>query len=209
VKLPEDIVAEVRRNYSEDDSLRMLAMLVELKKENPKFFSDRLLRCLVVSGGGNMEKFAEAMNLARSDWRELFVAAEYSWGNRIRFLLLPFGICPEISLFKKWFSGQQLILPWKTMPEEKWTIKPQEIKDLSIVFIYPLQTVPNDPDLYFGSLSFLAVKGPKEISISKAVEARVFVSYRVTPEAGEFKFHKFWYLPKDIKKRGKWPAVNQ
>jgi hypothetical protein len=94
--LPEDIIAKVQQDFSEDDAITILQMLSELQKEDPKTFFDRILRCIVFLAHGRFEEFAEAVALARIDWRDLIVIAEYDgWSgeeNRRRDFSLPFKI---------------------------------------------------------------------------------------------------------------------
>lgn len=93
--IPEDITAKVRRDFSEDEVIPILQMLSEFQEENPGQ-SDRILRCIVFLAQGNFEKFADAIALARLDWRDLIVNAEYDgWSgeeNRRRNLNLPFVV---------------------------------------------------------------------------------------------------------------------
>jgi hypothetical protein len=92
--LPEDIIAKVRQDFPEDDAIAILQLLSELRKENPDTFFDRILRCIVFVAHGSFEKFAVAVGMARTDWRDLIVHAEYDgWcgeENRRRNFALPF-----------------------------------------------------------------------------------------------------------------------
>ncbi len=207
VPLPEDIIAEVRQGFSEDDSLHVLKMLSELQGENPDLFGDRILRCIVVLGSGSIEKVSKAAQLARDDYRELISAAEYDWGNRIRLLSLPFGIYPNMEVFKQWLAGQQIVVPWGIGCDEKWTIECSQIRELSLEQVHKLKAVTetvSDPNLYVAYLSFLCIRGPREISASKGIEAKAFACYLLRPETGGFEFQRFWHLPKDVQKRGQW-----
>jgi len=93
--LPEDIIAKVRQDFTDDDMIPILQLLSELQKEDSKIFGDRILRCIVFLAGGSFEEFADAVAMARLDWRDLIVEAEYDgWygeHNRRRNLNLPFG----------------------------------------------------------------------------------------------------------------------
>src|ERR1700733_412749 len=75
--LPEDIIAKVRQDFSEDDVIPILQMLREWPTKDPNKFGDRILRCIVFLSDGCFEAFADAVALARLDWRDLIVGAEY------------------------------------------------------------------------------------------------------------------------------------
>ncbi len=74
--LPEDIIAKVRRDFSEDEEITILQMLSEYQQQHPDH-SARILRCIVFIAQGSFDKFAEAVKLAQLDWRDLIVSAEY------------------------------------------------------------------------------------------------------------------------------------
>src|ERR1700733_7669369 len=123
--LLEDIITKVRQDFSEDDSLCVLQMFKELQNENLNLFNERILRCLIIQASSRIEKLTEAILVARLDWRDLISAAEYHWGNRVRLLSLPFGIYPDIEVFKNWFVGKHLAIPWHS--NEKWAIEYSDI----------------------------------------------------------------------------------
>jgi hypothetical protein len=203
--LPEDITAKVRQDFSEDDSLLALKMFKELQKENPNLFSERILRCLIVLAGGHIEKLTEAIAVAHLDWRDLITAAEYNWGSCVRLLSLPFGVYPDAEVFKNWFVGRQITIPWQE--KRKWTVEYSDIRGLSLEQVRQLKDVSqsvSDPNLYFARLSFLCIQGSKEISASKAIEGKIIIYYRLHPDSKEFEFQKFSYNPKEFVKRGKW-----
>lgn len=74
--LPEDIVAKVRRDFSEDDEIPILQLLSEYQQQHPDHPA-RILRCIVFLARGSFERFAEAVALAKLDWRDLIGFAEY------------------------------------------------------------------------------------------------------------------------------------
>src|SRR4051812_44566776 len=92
IMLPQDIITKVRQDFSEDDVVAILQLLSELQKENPRIFSDRILRCIVFSAKGRFDEFACAVALARIDWRDVIVNAEYDRDRetRRRHFELPF-----------------------------------------------------------------------------------------------------------------------
>ena len=90
--MPQDIATKVRQDFSEDDAVVILQLLSELQNENPRVFSDRILRCIVFSADGSFDEFACQVKLARLDWRDVIMNAEYDrdWKNHLRHFELPF-----------------------------------------------------------------------------------------------------------------------
>lgn len=88
--LPQDVNTKVRRDFPKDDAVVILQLLSELQKENPRVFSDRILRCIVFSAHGSFDEFACAVALARIDWRDVIMNAEYDGEIRRRKFELPF-----------------------------------------------------------------------------------------------------------------------
>ncbi|MDB6121444.1 MAG: hypothetical protein JWQ71_437 [Pedosphaera sp.] len=78
--LPEDIIAKVRRDFSEDEEAPILQMLSEYQQRHPEQPA-RILRCIVFLADGSFNEFAEAIKLAQLDWRDLIVSAEYDSGS--------------------------------------------------------------------------------------------------------------------------------
>lgn len=88
--LPEDIIARVRRDFSKDEEIPILQLLSEYQQQNPDH-SPRILRCIVFEANGNFDRFAGAVKLAKIDWRDLIMNAEYECGNnQIRNFNAPF-----------------------------------------------------------------------------------------------------------------------
>ena len=92
IMLPQDIITKVRQDFSEDDAIAILELMDELQKENPRVFSDRILRCIVFSADGSFDEFACQVKLARLDWRDVIMNAEYDrdWKTHRRDLNSPF-----------------------------------------------------------------------------------------------------------------------
>ena len=90
IMLPQDIITKVRQDFSEDDAVAILELIDELQKQNPTVFSDRILRCIVYSADGSFDEFACQVKLARLDWRDVIVNAEYDGEVRSRHFELPF-----------------------------------------------------------------------------------------------------------------------
>jgi hypothetical protein len=55
----------------------IVQLLSELQQQNAGTFSDRILRCIVFSANGRFDWFASEVPLARVDWRDVIVNAEY------------------------------------------------------------------------------------------------------------------------------------
>ena len=179
-------------------------MLEGLRKEKPDLFDDRMLRCIVVAARRSVQGVDKAIAM---DWRDLIVSAEYDWGDCVRLLTLPFGTHPEVELMRQWMGGQQIIIPWGVGNDDKSTIDPLKIRELSLQYVRQLKEVSKavaDPNLYFAGLDFLYIQGPKEISASKAIRGRVSVIYRIMPDTKEFQFQRFICRPQDLVKCGKW-----
>ena len=200
--LPEDIIAKVRHDFAEDASLLVLQKLKELSDKEPVRFSERILRCLVQVAGGKAEEIDQ---WARDDPRDLIVAAEYECGDLVRHLQFPFGFHPDIKIFKKWFVGQKILMPWAE--NCSWIVEDSDIRSFSLEQIHLLKDAVKtvlDSSLYFGCVSFLLIRGQKEISASNAIEGKAVFHYRLHSETDEFQFLKFHCDNKKLGKRGKW-----
>ncbi len=82
---PRDIVDRVLAEFPADSIGQVHLMLEDL-------WSDRLKRCGLFVARGSVEQLNEAVSLARSDERDLIVAAEYdSFLIRLRDFDRPFG----------------------------------------------------------------------------------------------------------------------
>jgi hypothetical protein len=90
--LADDISAKIRTDFSGGEMLPVIEMLTELQVEDPRLFCDRILRCIVYIADGEFDELAGAVKLARLDFRDLIVQAEYDghFGSRQRDLSLPF-----------------------------------------------------------------------------------------------------------------------
>jgi len=203
--LPEDIIKKVRQDFAEDEGLCVLQTLKASCEGNPSLFSDRILRCVVVLAQGRLKVFNQAVALAHQDWKELISPAEYHSGNCVRLLSVPFGKHPDIELFKRWFTGQQIEVPWAVT--ERWIIDHSDIRSLSLEQVHQVKVVSPTvlgSNFYLAVLRFLFIRGPHEISASKAMDGRMQVHYQIHLVTNNFKFQKFSCNPKDLGKRGKW-----
>ena len=75
--LPQDIITKVRQDFLEADAPAVVQLLSELQQQDPRVFSDRILRCIVHTAEGRFDWFASEVALARIDWRDVIVNAEY------------------------------------------------------------------------------------------------------------------------------------
>ncbi|MGZ4987436.1 MAG: hypothetical protein ACXWIU_01805 [Limisphaerales bacterium] len=82
--LPQDIITKVRQDFSKDDAIVIVQLLSELQNENPTIFCDRILRCIVFSAHGRFDWFESAVAVARIDWRDVIVNAEYDKDRETR-----------------------------------------------------------------------------------------------------------------------------
>jgi hypothetical protein len=91
--LPQDIITKVRQDFSEENAVVIVQLLIELQKENPSLFCDRILRCIVFSAAGSFDEFACQVKLARLDWRDVIMNAEYDRDGKThrRDFYLPFA----------------------------------------------------------------------------------------------------------------------
>lgn len=71
-----DIVARIRRDFGSDAE----AVLQELESscsEKAELRSSRLIRCIVFAAGGRRDAIARYIQMARDDFRDLIMSAEY------------------------------------------------------------------------------------------------------------------------------------
>jgi len=92
--LPSDIVGRIERDFVPVEAEPVVELLAQLRRESPDIFGDRVTRSVVFVAKGNFEEFVKAVELARLDWRDLIVQAEYDgWSGeeyRRRDLNMPF-----------------------------------------------------------------------------------------------------------------------
>jgi hypothetical protein len=91
--LPQDIITKVQQDFAKDDAVVIIQLLTELQVENPRVFSDRILRCIVFSADGSFDEFACQVKLARLDCRDVIMNAEYDrdWKTHSRDFNSPFS----------------------------------------------------------------------------------------------------------------------
>jgi hypothetical protein len=76
--ISKDIVEKVKRDFeSPDDAALVLSLLDDFTEQRPDLAADRILRCMVFVANGDLDLFDKALDLARIDYRDLIVWAEY------------------------------------------------------------------------------------------------------------------------------------
>jgi hypothetical protein len=91
--LTDDILAKIRRDFSGGEMLPVIDRLEGLQREDSELFCDRILRCIVFVAAGRQPIIEQAIEQARTDYRDLIVWAEYDghFGAQHRDLSLPFA----------------------------------------------------------------------------------------------------------------------
>jgi hypothetical protein len=92
-QLAVDICRYLAHNVPRMNIIAFYDRCMELQKEDEKLFSDRMIRCLLFVSQGDLDKLEQAIALAKQDYRDLIVAAEYDGSeNHIRNFNHPFEI---------------------------------------------------------------------------------------------------------------------
>ncbi len=91
--LTDDILAKIRRDFSGGETLPVIDRLESLQREDSQLFCDRILRCIVFVAAGRLAVVEQAIEQARTDYRDLIVWAEYDghFEAQHRDLSLPFA----------------------------------------------------------------------------------------------------------------------
>lgn len=91
--LAQDIVEKVDQDYkTPDEAALALSVLADFIEENRELSSDRILRCIVFVANGDLDTLDKAMELAKTDYRDLIVWAEYDENfEQIRDTSIPFS----------------------------------------------------------------------------------------------------------------------
>ncbi|MCP4327999.1 MAG: hypothetical protein GY791_06130 [Alphaproteobacteria bacterium] len=90
------LTADIRRRIEADFGVEHVAEIVAVmesaRSDDPDVFGDRIIRCALYVSAGNTETLERALALARTDYRDLIVWAEYdnAFGERKRDLGQPF-----------------------------------------------------------------------------------------------------------------------
>ena len=68
-----------------------MSVLADFVDQNQELSSDRIVRCIVFVANGDLTRLENAIDLAKEDYRDLIVWAEYNENNeRVRDLTNPF-----------------------------------------------------------------------------------------------------------------------
>ena len=68
-----------------------MSVLADFVDQNKKLSSDRIVRCIVFVANGDLNRLEKAIDLAKEDYRDLIVWAEYDEKNeRVRDFSNPF-----------------------------------------------------------------------------------------------------------------------
>jgi hypothetical protein len=86
MELPDDVVRWVSSHFSEMDQGQALARLHSAVIHTGEPASPRLLRCVVVSSGGDLGRLDEQIRQLRVDWRDVIMIGEYKFeaGRNVR-----------------------------------------------------------------------------------------------------------------------------
>ena len=90
--LARDIWGKVNKDFEiSEEAALALSVLADFVDENKELSSDRILRCIVFVANGDLNRLEKAIDLAKEDYRDLIVWAEYDEKNeRVRDLTNPF-----------------------------------------------------------------------------------------------------------------------
>ena len=90
--LARDLWGKVNKDFeTPEEAALALSVLADFVVQNQELSSDRILRCIVFVANGDLNRLEKAMDLAKEDYRDLIVLAEYDEKNeRVRDLSNPF-----------------------------------------------------------------------------------------------------------------------
>ncbi len=91
MELPEDISAKIHRDFAATDAATVVQRLFAVSRDEPDLFGERILRCIVLASHGRLSGVEHYIAMARTDYRDLIVTAEYDrdW-KQVRDLNRPF-----------------------------------------------------------------------------------------------------------------------
>lgn len=89
-----DILGKVNRDFDTPGEVALvLSVLGDFTEQNQELSSDRIVRCIVFVANGDLDLLDKAIDLAKIDYRDLIVLAEYDEKyERVRDLSTPFSI---------------------------------------------------------------------------------------------------------------------
>jgi uncharacterized protein YbaA (DUF1428 family) len=90
--LARDIWGKVNKDFeTPEEAALALSVLADFVDQNKELSSDRIVRCIVFVANGDLTRLEKAIDLAKEDYRDLIVWAEYNEKNeRVRDLTNPF-----------------------------------------------------------------------------------------------------------------------
>jgi hypothetical protein len=90
--LARDIWGKVNKDSeTPEEAALALSVLADFVDQNQELASDRILRCIVFVAKGDLNRQEKAIDLAKKDYRDLIVWAEYDEeSERVRDLSNPF-----------------------------------------------------------------------------------------------------------------------
>ena len=90
-ELPPDIVARIERDYASNRRAEVSGALLDLSEVTREHA--RVARCVLYSARGDLDRFAQLIELARIDYRDAIVGAEYDLDDqRLRDFSRPFEV---------------------------------------------------------------------------------------------------------------------
>jgi hypothetical protein len=78
MQLPEDVVCWVSSNFKDTDREQALSRLRAAVIHTGEPASPRLLRCVALSSGGDLERLNQQIKQLLVDWRDVIVEGEYA-----------------------------------------------------------------------------------------------------------------------------------
>jgi hypothetical protein len=92
--LARDILGKVYRDFEAPDEVALvLSLLGDFTEQNQELSSDRILRCIVFAANADLDLLDKTIDLAKIDYRDLIVWAEYNEKyEKVRDLSTPFSI---------------------------------------------------------------------------------------------------------------------
>ena len=90
--LARDIWGKVNKDFeTPEEAALALSVLADFVLQHQELSSDRILRCIVFVTNGDLNRLEKAIDLAKTDYRDLIVLAEYDEKKeRVRDLSNPF-----------------------------------------------------------------------------------------------------------------------
>ena len=83
VEFSTDISTRLRKDFAANSEQASNLIIEARATENfPK--SERIIRCLIFVANGSISELNSAIDLAKTDWRDLIMAAEYELGTRVQ-----------------------------------------------------------------------------------------------------------------------------